>query len=68
MMFMEFLEKYIRGKNGNQKYNFVKDFLEIANEARDTTFKLNVKEVGREYIKNKITKYYEVRDLSNPIV
>ena len=58
-MFMEFLEKYIRGYNNIPKYIFIKRILTTLNNNKDN-HKLIIKDMNREYLKNKIISYYNV--------
>jgi glutaredoxin-related protein len=61
---MEFLEKYIRGTSDNPKYSFIKDLLTILSQSKDS-FKNTLKDFNRNYIKNKITDYYNVTFIVN---
>lgn len=58
LIFMEFLEKYIRNSEKKNKYGFVKKFISILSTKENG--KNFIKDLNREYIKNKITNYYNV--------
>jgi hypothetical protein len=59
LMFMEFVEKYIRGYANVNRYKIIKDYLTILNNSKDN-HKLVLKRLNRDYIKKKITDYYNV--------
>lgn len=55
---MEFLEKYIKNIDNKPKYKFIKKFLTIMSTKENS--KSLVKDLNREYVKNKIISYYNV--------
>jgi hypothetical protein len=57
---MEFVEKYIRGYANVNRYKFIKDYLTILNTSKEN-HKLLLKKMNRDYIKQKITDYYNVK-------
>ena len=58
LMFMQFLEKYIKHSEKKPKYKSVKKLLSIFNTKENG--KSVVKDLNREYVKNKIISYYNV--------
>jgi hypothetical protein len=55
---MEFLEKYIRHADKIPKYKFIRKKIQILNSKENG--KNLVKDLNREYIKNKLISYYNV--------
>ena len=58
LMFMEFLERYIRDTDNKPKYKFIKNLITILNTKENG--KNLVKDINREYIKDKLISYYKV--------
>jgi hypothetical protein len=58
LMFMQFLEKYIKHSEKKPKYLFVKTMINILNTKENG--KNIVKDINRDYVKNKIITYHNV--------
>ncbi len=58
LMFMQFLEKYIKNSEKKASYKFIKKMIQILNSKENG--KNFVRDLNREYVKNKIISYYNV--------
>jgi hypothetical protein len=61
LMFMQFLEKYVKSSDNKPKYKFIRKMIQILNNKENS--KLHVRDLHREYVKNKIISFYNVRTI-----
>jgi hypothetical protein len=62
LMFMQFLEKYIKNSEKNPKFKFIKKMiLYLTTKENGKTL---VKDLNREYIKNKLISFHNVRKIN----